>query len=42
MAKWQMLAIAMNDVLMTPGHHFQIRVVFNSVTLLYREMGAKV
>ena len=26
----------MNDVLMTPGHYFQIRIVLNSVSSLYR------
>ena len=26
----------MNDVLMTPDHYFQIRIVLNSLSLLYR------
>ena len=40
--KWQILAIAMNEVSMTPCLHFQICVVLNSASLLNRELCVKV
>ena len=32
----------LNDVSMTPCHHFQIQVALNPVSLLYKELHAKV
>jgi len=40
--KNKILAIAMNDVLMTPCHHFQIHVVLNSVSSISRGLRVKV